>query len=205
MRDDRRDATTDPVRAFRLDNEVLAFRFTATVSDRGGMTPRERLATPDLLKAWFQAVGLPVTVADEDDLQAARALREAIYRMGAAQAERAAPAATDVAAVNQAAASGRATLQLEDSTAVWRLGSNQARDALGVLAVDAIGVLGGTDSARVRQCEGPDCAGLFVDGSHGQNRRWCSMNTCGNKIKKARLAKARGPRAETHPTNGHPS
>ncbi|MEU7880960.1 CGNR zinc finger domain-containing protein [Microbispora bryophytorum] len=34
----------------------------------------------------------------------------------------------------------------------------------------------------------PGCAGLFLDTSRGANRRWCSMNTCGNKVKKARLA-----------------
>ncbi|MFI9004602.1 CGNR zinc finger domain-containing protein [Streptomyces sp. NPDC053541] len=32
------------------------------------------------------------------------------------------------------------------------------------------------------------CAGLFLDTSRGASRRWCSMNTCGNRVKKARLA-----------------
>ncbi|MCZ0982582.1 CGNR zinc finger domain-containing protein [Streptomyces diastatochromogenes] len=61
-------------------------------------------------------------------------------------------------------------------------------DALGVLAADAVQVLGGPRRDRIKACEGPGCAGLFLDTSRGGNRRWCSMNTCGNKVKKARLA-----------------
>ncbi|MGW4246949.1 ABATE domain-containing protein, partial [Nocardia sp. NPDC004722] len=45
---------------FRLDNEVLAFRFTATISDRAAATPRERLAEPDRLELWLRAAGLDV-------------------------------------------------------------------------------------------------------------------------------------------------
>ncbi|MGG2464588.1 CGNR zinc finger domain-containing protein [Streptomyces sp. RGM 3693] len=33
--------------------------------------------------------------------------------------------------------------------------------------------------------------GLFVDTSRGGRRRWCSMATCGNKVKKANLKAAR--------------
>ncbi|MFD6075581.1 CGNR zinc finger domain-containing protein [Streptomyces hydrogenans] len=35
-------------------------------------------------------------------------------------------------------------------------------------------------------------SGLFLDTSRGTNRRWCSKNTRGNKVKKARLART-GP------------
>ncbi|MGP4017932.1 CGNR zinc finger domain-containing protein [Saccharopolyspora sp. 5N708] len=39
----------------------------------------------------------------------------------------------------------------------------------------------------MKNCEGPGCAGLFLDTSRAGNRRWCSMNTCGNKVKKSRI------------------
>ncbi|WP_327350701.1 CGNR zinc finger domain-containing protein [Streptomyces sp. NBC_01304] len=57
-----------------------------------------------------------------------------------------------------------------------------------MLAADAVHVVGGYDRGRIKACEGSDCAGLFFDTSRGANRRWCSVNTCGNKAKKARLA-----------------
>lgn len=173
---------------FRLDNDVLAFRFTATVTDRGGAAPRERLGSPDLLRLWLETAGLPVPTPSESDLDSAIELREAIYRAGAAVARGEAPKPSDAAALNKCTTAGQASLLLEAGSAVWRLGVTPFSDALGVLATDAIRNLGDMEQSRVRLCEGPDCAGLFVDRSRAQNRRWCSMNTCGNRVKKSRMA-----------------
>jgi hypothetical protein len=38
------------------------------------------------------------------------------------------------------------------------------------------------------------CGGLFLDTSRGGRRRWCSMATCGNKVKKATLKSHRAAR-----------
>ncbi|MCL9761259.1 CGNR zinc finger domain-containing protein [Frankia sp. AiPa1] len=43
----------------------------------------------------------------------------------------------------------------------------------------------------MHECAGPDCRALFLDGSRPGRRRWCSMNTCGNKAKKAALRRTR--------------
>ena len=178
----------DARRSFRLDNEVLAFRFTATVSDRASTRPRERLLGPEFVALWLDAVGLAVPRVTDADVESVIALRESIYRVGAALAQTRTPAPDDVLAVNQHAAAGRAAVQFDGDTAAWQWGDAPLADALGVLATDAIHVFGARDRAPVRLCEGPGCAGLFVDGSRGRNRRWCSMNTCGNRMKKARLA-----------------
>ena len=39
---------------------------------------------------------------------------------------------------------------------------------------------------RVRSCEHPKCVLWFVDTSKGGRRRWCSMDTCGNRAKAQR-------------------
>lgn len=39
------------------------------------------------------------------------------------------------------------------------------------------------DFNRVRQCAHEDCVLYFIDSSKGGRRRWCSMETCGNKHK----------------------
>ncbi len=41
------------------------------------------------------------------------------------------------------------------------------------------------DLRRVRACEGPDCALIFLDKTKAGVRRWCSMATCGNRAKVA--------------------
>ncbi|MFD8013543.1 CGNR zinc finger domain-containing protein [Streptomyces sp. NPDC058955] len=180
--------TEDVRRVFRMDNEVLAFRFTATVSDRAGRTPRERLTDAAKLTMWLGATGLGVTDVSPTDLEGAVELREAIYRIGAAVAAGEEPDSKDVRTLNRIAAAGHATAVLEDEGAGWHLTeTNPVGDALGVLATDAIRVLGGPDRGRIKTCEGPGCAGLFLDTSRGANRRWCSMNTCGNKVKKSRI------------------
>jgi predicted RNA-binding Zn ribbon-like protein len=172
-----------------MDNEVLAFRFTATVSDRAGAAPRERLTGPARLRMWLRAAGLGVTDVSPGDLGDAVELREAIHRAGSAVAAGRRPGAEDVSTLNAAAAAGHATAVLAHGLAGWRLtAASPVADALGVLAADAVHVLGGPDRHRVKTCEGPGCAGLFLDTSRGANRRWCSMNTCGNTVKKSRLA-----------------
>ncbi|WP_344660279.1 CGNR zinc finger domain-containing protein [Catenulispora subtropica] len=175
-------------RVFRLDNEVLAFRFTATVSDRRGATPYERLGDPGRLALWLRSAGLDVGGASLSDLNDALELREAIYRIGKAIATARQPDPEDVRTLNAAAAAGRAVAILDGDVMRWHLTETApVRDALGVLATDAIRVFGASERDRVKCCEGPECAGLFLDTSRGANRRWCSMNTCGNKAKKSRL------------------
>ncbi|MGH9448088.1 MAG: CGNR zinc finger domain-containing protein [Terriglobia bacterium] len=37
--------------------------------------------------------------------------------------------------------------------------------------------------ADVKACEGPACTKVFADHTRGKNRRWCSMEVCGNRAK----------------------
>lgn len=39
------------------------------------------------------------------------------------------------------------------------------------------------DLTLVRKCEAPDCALYFLDTSKNRRRRWCSMESCGNRHK----------------------
>lgn len=41
------------------------------------------------------------------------------------------------------------------------------------------------DFAFVKACEGPTCTLLFADHTRARNRRWCSMELCGNRAKQA--------------------
>jgi predicted RNA-binding Zn ribbon-like protein len=91
--------------------------------------------------------------------------------------------------VNAAAAAGHPTPVLTHAELRWQLDSpDKLTDALAVIARDAIITLTSHGAGQVKTCDYPDCAGLFLDASRGANRRWCSMNTCGNKAKKTRMA-----------------
>ncbi|CAL9522028.1 hypothetical protein SUDANB9_03844 [Streptomyces sp. enrichment culture] len=70
----------------------------------------------------------------------------------------------------------------------WRLGrACGVEDALGVIAADAIGIVAGERDGRLALCASPTCRAAFFDTSRSRTRRWCDMNTCGNREKKARF------------------
>ena len=42
------------------------------------------------------------------------------------------------------------------------------------------------DVSYLRECASETCEWLFLDLSHGRTRRWCDMQTCGNRAKAKR-------------------
>ena len=45
------------------------------------------------------------------------------------------------------------------------------------------------DLRRVRRCAGATCDWLFMDRSRNRTRRWCDMESCGNRAKPQRYYK----------------
>ncbi|MBZ7924836.1 ABATE domain-containing protein [Ensifer adhaerens] len=173
---------------FRLRDTRLCFTLPATLGDRGSEQPYERLKTPDDLGRWCVEIGLfdHPPAADEQKLSKAIALREAIQRVGEAIARRTPPTARDVAQINVAASVDVAP-QLSDDAAAIRWVAGGIEGALSHVARDAIDLYAGKLRQRIRICENVECAGLFVDESRPGKRRWCSMTTCGDQAKKARI------------------
>jgi predicted RNA-binding Zn ribbon-like protein len=58
-------------------------------------------------------------------------------------------------------------------------------DALSVIAADAISVLAGERDGKLALCASPTCRAAFFDTSQSRTRKWCDMNRCGNREKKA--------------------
>ncbi|TDD32304.1 hypothetical protein E1286_43750 [Nonomuraea terrae] len=57
------------------------------------------------------------------------------------------------------------------------------RAALSSVARAAVELLGGPQTALIRECEAAPCTRLYVDASHRRTRRWCDMRGCGNRAK----------------------
>ncbi|MBM4522889.1 hypothetical protein GS500_13550 [Rhodococcus hoagii] len=91
--------------------------------------------------------------------------------------------------INDCSLRGRASAVLTSTgERRWRLGSaSGVDDALGVIAADAIDVITGERDGRLALCASPTCRAAFFDTSRSRTRRWCDMNTCGNREKKARF------------------
>jgi predicted RNA-binding Zn ribbon-like protein len=57
---------------------------------------------------------------------------------------------------------------------------------LASLAHEGARLLASPQAEQLRHCGNPDCILLFVDISRSHRRRWCSMDTCGNRAKVAK-------------------
>ncbi|WP_444963903.1 CGNR zinc finger domain-containing protein [Nocardiopsis sp. M1B1] len=182
---------------FRLGT-VLATSFTATLTERCGDAV-ERIPTPRRLLDWLAVNGLAVDSCTTAQLDLARELRESVHAAATAAAVREALPPTAVRVINERSVQGRAAAVLTpEGERRWRLGpSSRVEDALGVIAADAISVIAGQRDGRLALCASPTCRAAFFDTSQSRTRKWCDMNTCGNRQKKARFnAKQRkDPRA----------
>ena len=179
----------------------LCIGFANTRYYRGSDAPTETLADPGALLAWCRA-SAPLSASGEralrrawrDDAASAAAfrdaiaLRETIYRIFFATAERQPPAPADLAAVNRAlrAAPARIGVARADPGFAWCVSAVEAPGAPALLAPvlwSAANLLTGPRLARVRHCANERCLWLFLDDSKSGTRRWCSMSACGNRAK----------------------
>ncbi|MPY33373.1 hypothetical protein FNH09_19525 [Streptomyces adustus] len=167
--------------AFVCGNAALDFAATL----RARRTVRfEMFATPDRLDAWFVECGLvdAITPSDEAGVERAKTLREAIYELVMARCwgEEYDDEALDV--LNAAARRLPATPQLTRTGRWTEATTDQALSTVARLAVD---VLSGPEVPLLKECGNPECTRVYVDRSRGTRRRWCGMDSCGNKFKAA--------------------
>ncbi|MGW5718157.1 CGNR zinc finger domain-containing protein [Amycolatopsis sp. NPDC003865] len=177
---------------FRLGS-VLATSFTGTLSERRG-NPVERIPTPHRLADWLAVNGLAVASCTPAQLELARELREAIHVAATAAATQHPLPAAAVRVINDRSTGGHAAAVLTPGgERRWQLSSASCvEDALGVIAADAISIIAGERDGKLALCASPTCRAAFFDTSQSRTRRWCDMNTCGNRQKKARFNANRG-------------
>lgn len=187
----------DKTRGFHFVSGRLCLDFANTGGERDGAA-FEDLRTPDDLARWFAESGLEARgiSAAEDDLEEARALRDAIWRSAWRVAQRHGGGRTldpaDVEKINDAAARPALAPQIvaEAGTVRWEE-PIAAEGALATIARDAVETLAGELAHRIRECANPDCILLFLDTSRPGRRRWCSMDLCGNLEKTTRYRRRR--------------
>ncbi|WP_260986131.1 CGNR zinc finger domain-containing protein [Bordetella genomosp. 13] len=99
--------------------------------------------------------------------------------------------AADAGVVNRVLEAGRPqrVLQWDGASGGYRLAQHRRKaDAASLLepvAQALADLLTNVSLELVRQCEGDGCTLLFHDQTKSHRRRWCSMATCGNRMKAA--------------------
>jgi predicted RNA-binding Zn ribbon-like protein len=188
----------------------LCLEFANTADWHAAEQPIETLADYAALVAWAKRLGLlderkAASLISRANAQPALAaqiyqwaleLREAIYRIFAALAAGKQPAAVDIELINDALpqAFNRPAVVPSENGFTWRYASGEGLDQLlwPVLRSTAALLTSG-EVDRVGQCaDDRGCGYLFFDTSRNRSRRWCDMNSCGNRAKARRhYARAR--------------
>jgi predicted RNA-binding Zn ribbon-like protein len=189
---------------FRFDTGRPSLDLVITVGERWRRS-FERLRSREDLARWLVESRLAaepprVTTAD---LEHARELREATFRVARAAMDGAPAPDADVQLINAWASRPDLPPRFERiGGGVERTGPSTVKAALATLARDAADLFGGPAAARVRECSAPDCSSLFLDTSRAGRRRWCSMAACGNRQKVAAYRRRRSseppPRRAAH-------
>jgi len=165
------------------DNVILAF--TNTIHDTGKTRLEDSFSDGEDLMRQLREAGLPrpAQPVGQGQLRSLRAFREATYAVLSARAAGRTPAHEDALLVQMAIKSAMADARLDFSAprAVWRSGPlGGVQDAL---ALRLAAFFASDRMTRLRECR--RCTRLFLDYGRGPGRRWCSMETCGNREKVA--------------------
>jgi predicted RNA-binding Zn ribbon-like protein len=121
--------------------------------------------------------------ATERELRDAEALADSIARVAIARTRHASASADDIDIINLYAAMPDVPPALAGGRRQAGAGRIKIAQALAAVARDAVDLFGEKGEGRIRGCSADDCAMVFYDGSRSNNRRWCSMQRCGNRAK----------------------
>lgn len=160
-----------------------ALDFAGSRYARRNEEPWEALGEPADLDAWVDQSGLLPgwSGASAHDLAAALELREAIYALVWHRLHNRALPEADVAVVNRFAADPPPQPML--TAGAIRSVSGGVPELLSQLARDLIDVVGGDAARLLRECARPECTQIYLDHSRGGRREWCSMSSCGSRMK----------------------
>jgi predicted RNA-binding Zn ribbon-like protein len=155
----------------------------------GDLHPGERAsgerAAAERLGAWLadRFPEIDAAAAIERDLADARALQRALATLSRAASARETAAAEDVDVINLFAATPDIPPALAGASR--QAGRSRARvgQAFSSIARAAVELFDERNAERIRECAADDCHLIFYDESRSNNRRWCSMQRCGNRAK----------------------
>ena len=166
---------------------ALDFAYTGAMGDNPAW---ERLTSADDLRTWLSQRFIGVDVADRD-LTDALALRAALANALTAIGHGEEVSGEDVDVINLFAATPDIPPALAGGKRQAGRTRARAGQALSAMAREAVLLFAESSRERIRECAADDCGLIFYDESRSNNRRWCSMQRCGNR------AKVRAHRAKT--------
>jgi predicted RNA-binding Zn ribbon-like protein len=144
----------------------------------------ESLSTPTALGGWLWTRFPSVEgIATDRELTDAQALQRALARLITATATGELRPPEDIDVINLFAATPDIPPVLAGGTRQAGRARARVGQALSAITREAVTLLAQSNADRIRACAAPDCSLIFYDDSRSNNRRWCSMQRCGNRSK----------------------
>lgn len=138
-----------------------------------GTAVHEKIEALADLDVWLRAVGL-AEAGRPGSVQVIHRFRRDLRRLFRAETD---ARVSDLQAWVRAIDLGE-TAPLDDLT---------RQPVLGLVALSALSILGDPrERDRIKTCPGIDCGWMFIDETKNRRRKWCLMETCGNRAKAAR-------------------
>jgi predicted RNA-binding Zn ribbon-like protein len=142
-----------------------------TAADAGRWLVRQRLVPPG-------------TQFDDRDTKRLLEVRDALRQLAAANAGDGVDRRA-VTTLNDAARRIRMGVRLhpEDGYRLIAEGAPGIDRPIGELLLRVMSAMNSGAWPRLKVCANPDCGRVFYDASRNRSARWCSMATCGNRLK----------------------
>jgi len=181
---------TQHIFPFQFVANDLALDFVNT-RIRAGTQIHDLIATPARLSLWLQEVGLdcPLDNWTDKDFKELYELRDVLTHTSWAAIEGSEVDRDAIRLINNHLLNHRSDLNLSKNEHGFHVTKRDvplsSTDLLGLLAYITAQMLSSTDSKRLKNCAHADCILVFKDISKSGRRRWCSMETCGNRSKVA--------------------
>jgi predicted RNA-binding Zn ribbon-like protein len=190
---------------FDFDSGDLSLDFANTAEFHASLQPEEYLNSYSDFLRWASlggvvpagrgqplyeyALGHPQEA--ENTLAGVIALREVLFRIFTARAQDQPLDGKDLALFNQylseALAHARLVLRADSAHWDWESAENRLDSPLWPITRAAADLLTSENVERLGQCQDDrGCGWLFIDTSKNHSRRWCSMESCGNRAKAQR-------------------
>ncbi len=168
---------------------VQAFLNTLDRQDR-----RDELDSLQTAQAWLEARRLvsPGTEYDDNDRRRLVEVRDALHGLvtanGGAELQRRA-----VTTLNEAARRVRLGVRLHPDDGYRLMAEGVGIDRpIGELLIAVTGAMAAGSWSRLKVCANDACQLAFYDASRNRSGRWCSMATCGNRMKGRAYRERRG-------------
>ncbi|WP_300012296.1 CGNR zinc finger domain-containing protein [uncultured Roseobacter sp.] len=175
---------------------ALDFLNTADWSQDGAVI-HEKLGCEKDVRRWTDALNITQFVDDGRacDLAALRDLRAELRELFLSAVVGRAPNAVAIQQINDLLAlTANTSWMVRVANQPWLAVESSLLDLI-LTSTKAI-LSDPREIGRVGMCAGPECGWFFLDESRNRQRKWCMMETCGNRAKARRYYAARTDQPE---------